>query len=82
MLTRVAAACFDPKEDPRYIRSFEIQVLGSNGWMRDDLETLLEMIAAGSLKPIVDREPPLEKVDEAFRLIEDREVLGKTVVKP
>lgn len=82
VLTCGAAACCDPKEDLRYIRSFEFLVLGSNGWMRDDLKTFLEMIAAGTLKPIVDRELPFEKVDEAFRLIEDREVFGRIVVKP
>ncbi len=82
VLTCGATAGFDPKEDLRYIWTFELRILGSNGWMRDDLGKLIEMIQKGSLKPVVDRELPLEEVNEAFRLIEDREVYGKVVLKP
>jgi NADPH:quinone reductase-like Zn-dependent oxidoreductase len=82
VLTCGATAGFDPKEDLRYIWSFEIQVLGSNSFMRDDLETLLRLIQDGKLKPIVDKELPLSEANEAFRLIEEREIFGKVVLKP
>lgn len=82
LLTCGATAGFDPKEDIRYIWTFELQVLGSNGWMRDDLAKLLELIGSGELKPVIDRVLPLEEVNEAFRLLEGREVFGKVVVKP
>jgi len=82
VLTCGATAGFDPKEDLRFIWTFELRVLGSNGWMREDLFTLLGLIQQGQLKPIVDRELPLEDVNEAFRLLEDREVFGKVVVRP
>ena len=82
VLTCGATAGFDPKEDLRYIWSFEIQVLGSNSFMREDLEALLDLIQEGKLKPIVDKELPLSEVNEAFRLIEEREVFGKVVLKP
>jgi len=82
VLTCGATAGFDPKEDLRYIWSFEIQVLGSNSFMREDLEALLGLIQEGKLKPIVDKELPLSEVNEAFRLIEEREVFGKVVLKP
>jgi len=82
VLTCGATAGFDPKEDLRFIWTFELRVLGSNGWMREDLFTLLSLIQQGQLKPIVDRELPLEDVNEAFRLLEDREVFGKVVVRP
>jgi alcohol dehydrogenase len=82
VLTCGATAGFDPKEDLRYIWSFEIQVLGSNSFMREDLVQLLELIERGRLKPIVDKELPLSQVNEAFRLIEEREVFGKVVLKP
>jgi alcohol dehydrogenase len=57
-------------------------VLGSNGWMREDLDTLIGLIQQGRLVPVIDRELPLEDVNEAFRLLEDREVFGKVVVRP
>jgi NADPH:quinone reductase-like Zn-dependent oxidoreductase len=81
LLTCGATAGYDPKEDLRFIWTFELQVLGSNGWMREDLHALLDMIRDGRLKPVIDKELPLEQVNEAFRLLEDREVFGKVVVK-
>ena len=82
ILTCGATAGFDPKEDLRFIWSYELKVLGANGWMRDDLETLISMVSDGSLKPIIDKVVPLEEVNEAFRLLEDREVFGKVVLTP
>src|SRR5262249_45687133 len=82
VLTCGATAGFDPKEDLRYVWSFEIQVLGSNSFMPEDLAALLDLIRQGKLKPIVDKALPLSEVNEAFRLIEQREVFGKVVLKP
>jgi NADPH:quinone reductase-like Zn-dependent oxidoreductase len=82
VLTCGATAGFDPKEDLRFIWTFELKILGSNGWMREDLSTLLALIQGGRLKPVIDCELPLDKVNEAFRLLEDREVFGKVVVRP
>ena len=81
VLTCGATAGFDPVEDLRYIWSFEIKVLGANGWMREELEALLDMVAKGEIDPVIDKELPLTEVNEAFRLIEDREVFGKVIVK-
>jgi len=82
LLTCGATAGFDPKEDLRYIWSFELQVLGSNGWLREDIETLLGMVGDGRLQPVIDRVLPLERTAEAFALLEGREVFGKVVVAP
>ena len=82
LLTCGATASFDPKEDLRYIWTFELRILGSNGWMREDLCKLFDMIQKGALNPVIDRELPLEDVNEAFRLIEAREVYGKVLLKP
>jgi len=82
VLTCGATAGFDPKEDLRYIWSYELQVLGSNGWLREDVHELLQYAASGQLKPLIEHELPLEQVNEAFRLMEDRQVFGKIVVTP
>jgi alcohol dehydrogenase len=50
--------------------------------MPEDLTALLDLIRQGKLKPIIDKELPLSEVNEAFRLIEEREVFGKVVLKP
>ena len=82
MLTCGATAGYDPVEDLRFIWSYELKVLGANGWMREDLTTLIEFLDDGSLKPVIDTALPLEEVNEAFRLLEDRVVFGKVVVNP
>ena len=82
VLTCGATAGYDPKEDLRYIWSYELQILGANGWMPDELQELVGMLESGRLKPIIDKVLPLEQVNEAFRLLEEREVFGKVVVTP
>jgi NADPH:quinone reductase-like Zn-dependent oxidoreductase len=82
LLTCGATAGFNPVEDIRFIWTFELQVLGSNGWMREDLHTLLELLSSGRLKPIIDRTYGLEQVNDAFALLEDRQVFGKVALKP
>lgn len=82
ILTCGATAGYDPTEDLRFIWSYELQVLGSNGWARDDLASLLDLVRGGKLKPIVDRTYGLAEINEAFRHMEDRHVFGKVLIKP
>ncbi|MEH2549219.1 alcohol dehydrogenase [Bradyrhizobium sp. AZCC 2262] len=82
MLTCGATAGFDPKEDIRYIWTFELKVMGSNSWARSDIEKLLELVEVGKLKVIVDKVFPLKEAREALRVLEDRESFGKVVVAP
>ena len=82
LLTCGATAGYDPKEDIRYIWTFELQVLGSNGWARDDIIALLDMVKNGTLQAIVDETFPLERAAEALDRIENRQVFGKLVVTP
>ncbi len=77
-----ATAGFDPKEDLRYIWSFELKVIGSNSFYDEDLTALMDMIAAGRLTPLIDTVLPLERAKEGVRLIQDREVIGKIIVTP
>lgn len=77
-----ATAGFDPKEDLRYIWSFELRVIGSNSYTDEDLRALLELVSSGEVKPAIDRVLPLERAAEGLRLIRDREVVGKVVVTP
>jgi 2-desacetyl-2-hydroxyethyl bacteriochlorophyllide A dehydrogenase len=77
-----ATAGYDPKEDLRYVWSFELQIIGSNSFYDDNLAALMELISAGKIKPVIDKVLPLEEAREGLRLIQDREVIGKVVVKP
>lgn len=82
LLTCGATAGFDPREDIRYIWTYELQVLGSNGWMRDDIEQLFELIVSRRLLPVIDRTFALADVNAAFDLLEQRAVFGKVLVSP
>ena len=77
-----ATAGYDPKEDLRYVWSFELQIIGSNSFYDDNLEALMQFIAEGRMKPIIDTVLPLDRAVEGLRMIENREVFGKVVVTP
>jgi alcohol dehydrogenase len=77
-----ATAGHDPKEDLRYVWSFELNIKGSNSFYDENLKALLDMVADGTVKPLIDRSVPLEKAAEGLALIRDREVLGKVIVTP
>jgi len=47
LLTCGATAGYHPPEDIRYIWTFELKILGSNGWAREDIVALLEMVQRG-----------------------------------
>ncbi|WP_426242689.1 zinc-binding dehydrogenase [Nocardioides sp. LHG3406-4] len=82
LLTCGATAGYDPKTDLRYVWSFELDIVGSNGWHREDLHALLDLVRSGALKPVIDRTLPLERGREAFELLEQRGFVGKLVLEP
>jgi NADPH:quinone reductase-like Zn-dependent oxidoreductase len=77
-----ATAGYDPKEDLRYVWSFELKIIGSNSFYDDNLRALLQLIQDGKMKPVIDKVLPLDDAAEGLRLIQDREVIGKVVVTP
>lgn len=82
LVTCGATAGFEDRVDIRYVWTYEHSLLGSNGWRREDIVTMLGYAADGSLVPVIDRVLPLELVHEAERLMEQREVFGKIVLRP
>lgn len=77
-----ATAGYDPKEDLRYIWSFELKVIGSNSFYDDNLRALMQLIGEGKMKPVIDTVLPLDQAREGLRLIQDREVIGKVIITP
>lgn len=82
LLTCGATAGYDPKTDLRYIWSFEFNIIGCNGWTRDDQIELLSRVADGRLKPIKHSELPLARFREAMVDLIERRVFGKAVLLP
>ncbi len=77
-----ATAGFDPKEDLRYIWSFELKIIGSNSFYDENLKALMDLIQEGRMKPVIDEVLPLEQAAHGLKLIENREVFGKVIICP
>lgn len=82
MLTCGATAGHEAIADVRYVFSRELSIVGSTGWTPLDQEAVVELAATGAIEPVVDRVLPLADYAEAFRLLEDRRVVGKVVLTP
>lgn len=82
LLTCGATAGYDPQTDIRYIWRKEMNILGSDGWRREDLENLVEAVRTQAIIPVIDKVLPLEETAEGHRLLEDREVFGKVIITP
>jgi len=77
-----ATAGHDPKEDLRYVWTFELKIIGSNSFYDENLKALMDLIAPRRIAPVIDKVLPLDQAVEGLRLIQDREVIGKVIVTP
>jgi alcohol dehydrogenase len=82
MLTCGATNGYAPLEDLRYLWSFEYEIIGSNGWTSEGLAQLLDMVAAGRVRPVIDSVRPLDRFLESFADLAERRVFGKAVLTP
>lgn len=80
IVTCGATTGYDAICDLRYVWSREVDILGSNGWTRQDLVALLALVEAGRLHPVVHATYPLPAVADAVAEVEERRVCGKVVV--
>ncbi|MYJ16867.1 MAG: zinc-binding dehydrogenase [Gemmatimonadetes bacterium] len=80
MVTCGATAGYDPPTDIRYIWSFEQTIIGSDGWTREGLARLLDMVADGELDPAIHAVRPIEKIRESMAELIERDVFGKSVL--
>ena len=83
LLTCGATAGYDPAEDLRLIWTFELNIVGSNGWSRDDVLALLDLVRQGDMVPALHPERfPLHQAATAMGLLDERQVYGKVVIEP
>ena len=59
----------------------QLSVLGSTMGTRDDFATVLELIASGRVRPVIDRVFPIAEVREAHEHLERGGQLGKVVLR-
>ena len=59
-----------------------LSILGSTMGSRGELHRIVKLVGDGALRPVVDRTLPLEEVQEAQRVLEAREAIGKIILRP
>ena len=80
VLTCGATAGFDPPTDLRFIWTAEMDIRGSNGWQRSDLDQLLELTRTEEFSPVIDSRVPLNDGVAAHQALEERKFFGKIVI--
>lgn len=60
----------------------EHTILGSYGGSRDDFLTVLDLVRRGVVRPIIQQVFPLEEINQAHKLLEERAVFGKLLLHP
>jgi NADPH:quinone reductase-like Zn-dependent oxidoreductase len=81
LVTCGATTGFDVSCDLRHIFFKQISILGSTMAPKGVLFDVVEQVAQGRLKPVVDRVLPLSQIREAHRLLEARGAFGKIVLE-
>jgi len=82
LLTCGATSGYEAVTDLRYVWVREIDIRGSDGWTRDDLERLRALVEEGELRPVIHAVYPLSRAREAVAELEERRAFGKVVVVP
>jgi NADPH:quinone reductase-like Zn-dependent oxidoreductase len=81
LVTCGATTGYDAKVDLRFLFSRQLSLLGSYMGTKSELQTVLKLVAAGRLKPIVDRVFPLAEAAAAHAYLESGEQFGKVVLR-
>jgi NADPH:quinone reductase-like Zn-dependent oxidoreductase len=79
IVTCGATTGFDPTLDLRHVFFRQISILGSTMGSKGSMYDIVGHIAAGALKPVVDRVLPFADIRVAHELLEDRRQFGKIV---
>ena len=68
----------------KHVAFYDIRQLAKRhpDWFRQDLMTLLDLLSAGKLDPVIAERLPLDEVVRAHREVESAEVEGKVVLMP
>src|SRR5213595_852510 len=70
------------KLDLRHVYSKNLRILGTNLGSIVELRTILDYVAQGTLKPVIDRSFPLSNARAAVQYVLDRKNKGKVLLVP
>ena len=80
LVTCGATTGYDAKVDLRFLFSRQLSLLGSYMGTKSELHTVMKLVAAGRLKPVVDRIFPLAQAAAAHAYLESSAQFGKVVL--
>jgi NADPH:quinone reductase-like Zn-dependent oxidoreductase len=80
LVTCGATTGYDAKVDLRFLFSRQLSLLGSYMGAKSELHAVLKLVAAGRLKPVVDRIFPLAEAAAAHAYLESSSQFGKVVL--
>jgi 2-desacetyl-2-hydroxyethyl bacteriochlorophyllide A dehydrogenase len=82
LVTCGATTGYEATTDLRYVWTRELDILGSDGWRRPDLEILVGLVDTHELEPVIHATFPLSHVRDAVAELEERRAFGKVIVVP
>jgi NADPH:quinone reductase-like Zn-dependent oxidoreductase len=80
LVTCGATTGYDAKVDVRFLFSRQLSLLGSYMGTKSELHRVMKLVAAGKLKPVVDRVFPLAEAASAHAYLESSSQFGKVVL--
>jgi NADPH:quinone reductase-like Zn-dependent oxidoreductase len=80
LVTCGATTGYDAKLDLRFLFTRQLSIMGSYMGNKSELRTVLNLVAQGRLKPIVDRTWPLQECAAAHAYLESAKQFGKVVL--
>jgi NADPH:quinone reductase-like Zn-dependent oxidoreductase len=81
LVTCGATTGYEAKVDLRFLFSRQLSLCGSYMGTRAELQTVMKLVAAGRLRPIVDRIFPLAEAAAAHAYLESGQQFGKVVLR-
>jgi NADPH:quinone reductase-like Zn-dependent oxidoreductase len=80
LVTCGATTGYDAKIDLRFLFSRQLSLLGSYMGTKSELQTVMKLVAAGKLRPVVDRIFPLSEAAAAHVYLESGSQFGKVAL--
>lgn len=72
---------YDPPAEINQIMWKQLEIIGSSMGTRAEFDAAMDLVFAGTLKPIVDQEFPLERGADAYRRLASGKAAGKVVLR-
>jgi NADPH:quinone reductase-like Zn-dependent oxidoreductase len=82
LVTCGGSSGYDITTNVAHIFHKQLTVVGSNHGTMKELGTIVKLLEAGKLKPVIGEKLPLQEAAEAHRLAEARTVFGKIILEP